>query len=136
MFPQPSVPFDVAQFLFAFLDGAMLYMVHYNSEVKGQSAHNVHTCTCTCTMYVPVFSHLFVHLCTYGTVYVYVHCTCTCTCTRTVHVYIYRIAGIFRGRKLSRIGVKEDFAEKTFAQGTPRATCMRGCGLNLSPHPQ
>ena len=53
-----------------------------------------------------------------------------------IHVYIYRIAGIFRGRKLSRIGVKEDFAEKTFAQGTPRATCMRGCGLNLSPHPQ
>ena len=41
----------------------------------------------------------------------------------------YCIAGIFRGRKLSRIGVQYDYAEKT---GPPRATCMRECGLNFT----
>ena len=36
VFSKQSVPFGVIQFIMAFLDGALLYMVHYSSEVKGQ----------------------------------------------------------------------------------------------------
>ena len=43
VFPQSCVPFSVVQFLIAFLDGALLYMVHYSSEVKGQQVY-IHTC--------------------------------------------------------------------------------------------
>jgi hypothetical protein len=35
VFSKQSVPFGVIQFIMAFLDGALLYMVHYSSEVKG-----------------------------------------------------------------------------------------------------
>ena len=40
-----SVPFSVVQFLVAFLDGALLYIVHYSNVVKGQLLQ-LYTCMC------------------------------------------------------------------------------------------
>ena len=36
VYQKNAVPFNVIQFLTVFLDGALLYMVHYAKEVKGQ----------------------------------------------------------------------------------------------------
>ena len=36
VYQKNAVPLDVIQFLTVFLDGALLYMVHYAKEVKGQ----------------------------------------------------------------------------------------------------
>ena len=42
VYQKNAVPFEVIQFLTVFLDGALLYMVHYAKEVKGQC------CTFSC----------------------------------------------------------------------------------------
>ncbi|CAI7994293.1 Telomere-associated protein RIF1 [Geodia barretti] len=41
VYPKNAVPFEVVQFLTVFLDGALLYMVHYAKEVKDGSVESL-----------------------------------------------------------------------------------------------
>ena len=58
VYEKNTVPFNVAQFLAVFLDGALPYMVHHSKEVKGQP-HTTHFSFLNIVDFWPIFQILF-----------------------------------------------------------------------------